>query len=372
MADYVTEATVWLCEIELPHSLNLGPITYSTRDYVVLQLRTSRGLIGKAIGYTRFTPIMKAAATLLDSLLPIPITPEPILTRMREQFSPGWGAFVRAASLIDIALWDIRAREAKVPLQKLFGQVDRQLPVMAVAGYFANRRSEREILQELDRFVEDGFKVIKVMLPGLDFTTDLRLVETIAQRLPADRVLAVDAHGILSPGTAVDRVRDLSEFSLLFLEDPFPSREVSKVANLARQTSVAIASGEDVDTPDSYRQLADAGVRYLRLDATTVGGYTSALEGIEGVQGNSIAVLPHVWPHIHAPLSGVSNSRITAIEMIPSYVGADPVDKLLTEEPLIRDGRWQHSNSPGLYLPIDFERVEAFAAHKVVVPSPHG
>lgn len=360
MDSTIAKAEFWRCPLPMPRELHLGAITYTTRDYVVLRLTTDDGLTGSAIGYTRNTPVFDALHELLPHLLGTEFTePTDITNMLKRRFAPGWGSMVRAASLIDIALWDIRAKESNVPVSRLFGSIQRDVPLMVVAGYFLDQRGTAAVVDEVRQFVDEGYATIKLIVPGHDLPADLSFVSEVAAVLPTTVQLAIDFHGAFSDvGTASSYCRAFNDYGLRFIEDPFVSYETDSVLDVVSAVDTAIASGEDLITPSSYRQLIAGGVRYLRTDATATGGYSATLEGIAVADAHQAIVAPHVWPHIHMPLTARSPA-ISMIEVIPHYSGADPIDLILSEPFPIRDGRWRAPEQSGLYLPLDWDRVTA-------------
>src|SRR5438552_432098 len=102
---------VAVCCLEMPYPVRLGPIVYTTRDYVALRVRTDAAIEGYAIGYTRDTPVLHALRTLAPEILDRDARLlRSIVTGLRQAHGHAWGAFVRAASLVDVALWDIAAK----------------------------------------------------------------------------------------------------------------------------------------------------------------------------------------------------------------------------------------------------------------------
>lgn len=363
-ADRITRVRVWTCALPLPYPLRLGPISYVTRDYVVLRIDTAGGLSGRAVGYARNTPLHEATAGLAAQILGEPADPVAVSATLRSRFSPGWAALVRAASLIDGALWDIRARALGVPLaQALAPEAAPRatpVPLMAVAGYFPDRRPEGAVLDEIRRFVDEGYTIMKYMVQGVDAAQDLRALSRAREILPAGVELAADFHGVFH--RAEDYARHsagLADLGLLFAEDPVPAFETREVGRCVGAAGLDIASGEDVITPSAYRELSGHGVRYLRVDATTVGGPALARAGLDPAAPGS--VLPHVWPHLHAALAERSEA-VRALEVIPDYVGAEPLSRILSEPMPISGGRWSHSTRPGLDLPLDWEAVARTAS----------
>ncbi|MBY6362490.1 hypothetical protein HQ609_05170 [Rhodococcus corynebacterioides] len=356
------EAQAWLCALPLPVPLNLGAISYKTRDYVVLRLTTSDGYTGHAVGYTRGTPLLEASKVVCEHLADLPTAPEAAHTALRKRLAPGWGAFARAASLVDIALWDIRAQRQGRPLAATLGARTADAPLMAVAGYFSDTRSVDELVEETIRFVEDGYTTLKLILPGHDRRADLHLLDTMRAAHPDRIAIAVDFHGAFdSVSDALGYCEDIHRRGVRFIEDPFPSLDWHNVADFASQSPSPVASGEDLVNLTGFDDLLGAGVQYLRVDVTASGGYTTALAALQAAEQRSARVAPHVWPHFHAPLVAASPS-VAMIEVIPDHVGADPLWRLLSEPAPIHAGTWLTPTEPGLALPLD---MEAVAHHSV-------
>jgi len=145
-SDRIVTVEAWSCSLAMASELRLGAIRYRTRDYVIVRLTNAEGVQGVAAGYSRTTPLLAAVRTLSDHFKDL--DPNSAIQVLRKRFAPGWGAMVRAASLIDIALTDIRARQLEQPLAQLFGSRPAQVPLMAVAGYFLDQRGPAAIVDE--------------------------------------------------------------------------------------------------------------------------------------------------------------------------------------------------------------------------------
>lgn len=363
----IVAAEVWHLPLPMRWELRLGPITYHTRDYVLLRLTSEDGLCGVAMGYTRETPLLEATVALASDLPALCGSPAQVLQALRGRYATGWGAMARAASLIDIALWDLSARRADQPLPRLLGAGSMEVPVMAVAGYFSDRRDRSEIIDEIARFVDEGVSIIKLIVSGKDVADDLRYVEMVRDRVGPDIEIGIDLHGAYTRASeALPYIRAFQSAGIKFLEDPISSLETSQICAIAGSTDVPIASGEDLVTADSFEVLAAGGVSYLRVDATATGGYTAALAGVSAAERHGASVAPHVWPHIHAPLAAAS-PRVLSVEIIPEHVRADPITELLYEPMPIVNRRWVSPEEPGLYLPLDWERVRSAASAEVRV-----
>ncbi len=357
----VVRAEAWECPLPLAHVLRLGAVTYATRDYVVVRLTTDDGRQGHAVGYTRHTPLLAATKTVCEQLPNLGCDPVQVHEALRRRFAPGWSALVRAASLIDVALWDLRSQREGVPLARALGYDPRPVPAMAVAGYFSDRRSTGEQLDEIDRFVAEGYSTVKLILPGHNAAADYDLVKKVRARTPERVAIGVDFHGAFDtvPDALVHCER-LHDLGLRFLEDPFPSAEWHEVRDFAAVSSTPVAAGEDLPGLTALMDLLDNGVTYLRADVTASGGYSVVRRAMTHAASLDAKFVPHVWPHIHAPLvAGAPDG--SPVEVIPDYVGADPVWLLLTEEPPMRDGLWHPPTASGLFLPLDHDAVRKYS-----------
>jgi D-arabinonate dehydratase len=357
----LVRSDVWLAPLELPHVLKLGPLEYRTRDYVVLRLTDSAGNSGAAAGYTRYTPLIETIQFLLQQIDGKNPEPQAVSDALRRQFIPGWAAMVRGASLIDLALWDLRSRQEAVALDSLlFDEPSGRssIPAMAVAGYFSDVRGTGAILDEIDRFVDEGYSIIKMEIPGVEASADVKLLESIARRLPSSVRLAADFHGMFSAVTDFESYRSaFTDLDLMFHEDPFSPFDIGLYRSDKLGRTTPIAAGEDMPTTNAYDDVLESGVEYIRLDSTTVGGLSGLPAWVTSLRPET-RILPHVWPWVHEVV-GSASQAVQAIEVIPHYVGAEPLWSLLEQQIApVENGSWQRGPRPGLGWNFNFDAVQ--------------
>ncbi len=370
----VTGIDAWLCPMPLARPVRLGAMLYTTRDYVVVRVRTDGGPVGRAIGYSRGTPLLEALRTLAGALdRGLGVDPRAVQGDLRARFMPGWASFVRAASLLDIALWDAAAQEAGVPVQRMVGEGAATEPgSLVVAGYFADTRTRAELLDEVTALVEGGATTVKVMVPGLDVDDDLDLVAGIGRHVeglvasagttrgPVE--IAVDLHGGLRPfdPMAAETARRFWDLGVAFIEDPFPGPDWRPLEHLVeRAPELRLAVGEDLVGLGGALDLLPF-AHLLRVDATASGGYSFALDAVDAAERAGVGVAPHVFAPIHAPLAA-RTSAVRLVETIPARIGAEPIQPLLDPaHPWIDGVVWPSTareGVTGIDLPLDFERV---------------
>jgi L-alanine-DL-glutamate epimerase-like enolase superfamily enzyme len=305
-------------------------MTYPTRDYVAVEVESADGRVGSAIGYTRGTPLLEATRLMAQALDPrLAEDPEAATADLAARFAPGWGALVRGASLLDIALWDLVAQGAGTDVGTSLGGTPTTVPWMLVAGYFPRDRGQDVLVAEAVQFAREGAGIVKVMLTVDDPVGDRRLLEALREALGPAAPLAVDFHGAhREPEAAADMLAGLERFHLMFVEDPFPGHDLGRLARLAELTDVPIAVGEDLVEETALDGLLEIAT-HLRVDATASGGLSFARRAVRRAEAAGRTVLPHVFEPIHLSLAALGPTVI-ATERIPAQIGADPFPSLLS------------------------------------------
>jgi L-alanine-DL-glutamate epimerase-like enolase superfamily enzyme len=260
----------------------------------------------------------------------------------------------RADSLVDIALWDLRAKHEQMPLWRLLGNATTHCPILAVGGYFFDQRSLGDVEDEFRGFADAGFRHVKI------HGHERAVIERLLGVLGEDAALSVDLHMRFS--TLADAEREcvpLDDLGLEFLEDPFPSDRPDLTRALAARLVTPVAAGEDADGEKALLALAEA-ADVLRVDATTSGGIGSVLRVAEATAAGGRRVMTHAFVEMHAQVVGEATGIATA-ETIPYDSGANPVDKLLARTQSIEAGELLLSEEPGHGLALDWEKVCQFA-----------
>ena len=364
----VVGVDVAVCPMGMPHPVVLGQVVIRTRDFVVLRLRTDGEVVGYAIGYPRGTPLFDALVALGPQLIgKDPLMRREVLTFLERSNIPGRIALVRAFSAIDVALWDLASKAAGLLLYQMLGGYRRQVPVMAVAGYFGDVRSVQDIEEEVRQLAGGGYRQIKLVISGTNPRADYELMARLRKAVDASVALAVDAHWTWhSLDEALTACRMLDEVGLAFIEDPFTPQQWRLTRELQAMIRTPLAVGEDVVDLQEFRDLLE-GVTVLRVDATASGGLTGvvAATAMAAIAGRS--VIPHVFTSLHGQLGGWSPA-VSFVETILPQAGADPIDRLLARVPHIIDGHLVLEDEPGNGVWIDWQAVTASASRTFSAP----
>lgn len=347
------------CSLPLAQPIYLGSIPVSTRDYVCMRVITESGLEGFSIGY-------RSGSQLFESLKAVTSRLVGRDALMRQEFLvesealriPARASYVRALSMIDIALWDVAAKSAGLPLYVLLGGLRRAVRSIPVVGFSYGNRPVEEIQDEISRHLDAGESLIKIMIKGSDSKSNSKYIQALTAKFGEQVSLAVDTHWSWKTLVeALDTCRRIDDCGLAFIEDPFTPQQWRLVGELRSKLRTPIAVGEDVLDPYGFADLVQS-VDILRVDATGSGGITAAMNALALASAHGRKALPHVFPYLHAHLAG-ANATVIGVEYIPEHTGTDPVRGLLRDFPAIRNGSFLLTDQPGAGCDLHWGAVEA-------------
>ena len=361
----ITKIQIAECGISLPYVLRLGPVEIRTRDYVLLRVETREGIFGEAIGYPRGTPLFETLSNMARRILGADAgMRRRVMFNLEQANVPARAGLTRALSLLDIALWDIACKQAGQPLYQFLGGLRSAAEVTVVAGYYVDQRSIADVVQEVSRLKDAGCRRVKIMLKGDDANFDTEYASAVSHSMPG--FVAADAHWSWNTLTEAMRIcRALDGLGLNFLEDPFSASDVRLTHELRRDLVTPIAAGEDTYGARVVSDLV-SGIDILRVDATTVGGITGAIEAINLAFGAGRTVFPHVFPPLHVHLA-CAFPNVEGVELIPEESGADPLQRMLQNIPVMTTGEMRPSAEPGVGISIDWPAVEKLSRRNAVI-----
>ena len=284
-------------------------ITSPGRNFVSLKICTDEGLYGVGDA-TLNGRELAVSAYLKDHIVPLLVGRDP------HQIEDIWqflyrGAYWRkgpvtmtAISAVDIALWDLKAKVANMPLYQLLGGKSRS--GVMVYGH-ANGDSIEETVEEVGKYLDAGYHAVRAQtgIPGLKSTygvsKDKILYEPADSDLPTENEwsttkyldylpklfekirtvygnephLLHDVHHRLTPIEAASLGKDLESFRLFWLEDAVPAENQAGFRILRQNTVTPLAVGEIFNTIWDCKQLIEEQlIDYIRTTVVHAGGLT--------------------------------------------------------------------------------------------------
>lgn len=161
------------------------------------------------------------------------------------------GPPVLALSALDIALWDLKARRAKLPLFRLLGGFDARVP--CYAGGIDLDLSVEALLRQTDDNLAKGFRAIKMKVGRPDLASDVERVQAMRKHLGGGFPLMADANMKWTVEEAIRAARALQPCDLTWLEEPIIPDDISGHARIMAAGGVPIAAGENLRLSGSSR-----------------------------------------------------------------------------------------------------------------------
>ncbi|MGB5557667.1 MAG: mandelate racemase/muconate lactonizing enzyme family protein [Paracoccaceae bacterium] len=202
------------------------------------------------------------------------------------------GPVVLAISALDIALWDLKAKRAGLPLWKLLGGY--RPSVSCYAGGIDLALSADELIAQTDRNLARGFRAIKMKVGRDDLAEDVAKVAAMRAHLGDGFPLMLDANMKYTCDQAIRAARAFAPYDPTWLEEPIIPDDVAGHARVLRDGGLAVAAGENLRTLWDFRALIDAGgVTFPEPDVTNCGGITPFMKIAHLAEAHNLPVTSH-------------------------------------------------------------------------------
>jgi mannonate dehydratase len=284
-------------------------VTCPGRNFVTLKIETDEGIHGLGDATVNGRELA-VASYLTDHVLPT------LIGRDAQQIEDIWqylyrGAYWRrgpitmaAIGAVDTALWDIKAKQANLPLYQLLGGASRE--GVMVYGH-ANGETIEETIAEARKYQAMGYKAIRLQtgIPGMKSTYGVsrdklfyepadaanptenvwstvkylpmvpKLFEAARAALGWDVHLLHDVHHRLTPIEAARLAKDLEPYRLFWLEDPTPAENQEAFRLIRQHTTTPLAVGEVFNSIwDAKTLIEEQLIDYIRMTVAHAGGIT--------------------------------------------------------------------------------------------------
>ncbi len=265
-----------------------------------------------------------------------------------------------ARSTLDIALWDIAAQRAGIPLHRLLGGCRGSITAYASTPLLESAAAYVELVTELR---EQGFRAIKFHA-WCEPDRDLEMLRAVhAAHGDAGLALMHDAEQRYDRTSALRVARELDEMGFAWLEAPLPDNDLAGYCDLRRRTGVPIiAGGNDIvhllAVGDALRREPwDA----LRFDVTVAGGYTPSRKLVAMAEGAGLWAELQSWGYTLIQAANLHLSLgMAATGMFELPVPAAPHEfGVLNPYWIGSGGEVAAPQAPGLGIDVDWERMQS-------------
>jgi L-alanine-DL-glutamate epimerase-like enolase superfamily enzyme len=327
---------------------------------LVVELDTDAGLRGLGFAYALQSSGRGLYAVAVDDVAPLlhgedPMDHERLDAKVywRLQTVGRRGLVQQVWSAFDVALWDLKAKTAGVPLYKLLGGARE-----ATAVYGSDTAwlwmSPAEILEATQPYLDQKMMGIKVKV-GHDPATDYGRLTRLRDAWGEDIWLAVDANERYDFATALAMGQFFEdEIGAAWFEEPITCEDVDGHVRLTESLTVPLTAGEMLFGLDEFRAYLDKrALAVIQPDVTRVGGITAWLRVAALAAQHHIPVSPHLLPEIGVHLA-CGLPIVTSVEYMPWLY------PLFVDPPHLEKGKLVPPPRPGLGLELNPEAVAKF------------
>ncbi|POH59911.1 D-mannonate dehydratase ManD [Arthrobacter glacialis] len=379
-------------------------VTSPGRNFVTLRITTDDGVVGLGDATVNGRELA-TVAYLKEHVVPL------LIGKDEHNIEDMWqflyrGAYWRrgpitmaAIAAVDVALWDIKAKIASLPLYQLLGGASR---IGALAYGHASGSDTESLFTSIRNHLDQGFKAIRVQtgVPGLgqiygvagdqrpgerydyepakrlplpaeetwDTRAYLRHVPTVfaavRKEFGPELILLHDGHHRMTPNQAASLGKSLEPYDLFWLEDCTPGENQEGLRRVRSQTTTPLAIGEVFNTVHDYQTLiTEQLIDYVRSAVTHTGGI-SALRKIM-----DFAAIYQIKSGFHGPtdISPVGQAAQLHLGMaihnfgIQEYMkhSAETLEVFQTSY-TFTDGLLHPGNNPGLGVDYNDELANTF------------
>ncbi|WP_109313501.1 mandelate racemase/muconate lactonizing enzyme family protein [Ruegeria sp. AU67] len=333
--------------------------TFVSQETPFVTVYDSDGGVGTGYSYTIGTGGPSVMALLEHTLAPALIGKDPdrIEGIWRDLLflthATAVGAITSLAlAAIDTALWDLKCKNAELPLWKAAGGARPRVPLYTTEGGWLHLET-KVLVDDAVEMQARGFRGSKIKIGCDHISQDAARLEAVRAAVGDSYEIMTDANQGFTLSEAIRRARVLEDCGVGWFEEPLPADDVQGHVELSRRTSVPIAVGESMYSASQFKDYLQSGAASIvQVDVARIGGITPWLKVAHMAEAFNVMVCPHFLMELHLSLvCAVPNAKW--LEYIPQ------LDSVTAAPMRIEDGQAVPSDAPGLGIEWDADAIAA-------------
>jgi len=203
---------------------------------------------------------------------------------------------------VEVACWDILGKTLNVPIYQLLGGKVRDSVLAYANGWYRAERTPEAFVKAAENVVNKGFHALKLDPFGVsrDFLSEAELQEAcnilkaIRQRFGPELKIMIDVHCRFVPAEAVRIARRMQDLDIFWWEEPTTAEQECLTNEVARQSPIRVATGEQFDKLGRFFTLAQGGgVSIWQPEPMSMGGIMNTMAVAHLAEANGAWIAPH-------------------------------------------------------------------------------
>jgi L-alanine-DL-glutamate epimerase-like enolase superfamily enzyme len=267
------------------------------------------------------------------------------------------GEYIRAMGAVDIAIWDIIGKALGLPVYKVLGAYDERIRVYAAGGYYEEGKGLKELAREMEEYVGEGFRAVKMKVGGEPMSVDAERVRAVRDAVGPKVDLLIDANNKWNAYDAIRFGRMVEKYDIYWFEEPVEPDDFTGCAEVKNALDIPIVAGENEFTRWGCRDLIEhRSCDILNLDTVIAGGITEYRKIAALASAHHIPVAPHGNPFMAVHLLASTPNTL----IMETYPAVESKYNLALPLFPVKDGYITAPDKPGLGIDPEPEIVKKY------------
>ena len=274
---------------------------------------------------------------------------------------------------VEVACWDILGKSLGVPIYQLLGGKVRESIEGYANGWYRAERTPENFVAAAEGVAATGLKALKIdpfgvakhFISEADLREAYDILKAIRQRFGPSLKIMIDVHSRLTPAEGVRVARAMADLDLFWWEEPTSAEREILSNEVARQSPIRVATGEQFDKVGQFFTLAvEGGLSIWQPEPMSLGGIKNTMAVAHIAEANGAWIAPH---QSGGPVATAVCLQLAAC--IPNFLiqeHFDPFNEAWTQEivtwrPAINptNGHLALPTAPGLGLDLNLDVITA-------------
>jgi galactonate dehydratase len=341
------------------------------KNWVFVTVETDEGITG--VGEGTVNAFGKTTETAVQELAPHVLGMDPFQTEIigqkltRDVYADGAQVHHSAVCAIEVACWDIIGKALGQPIYNFLGGRCHERVRAYANGWYRGERTPEMFHRQAKEVVAAGYTALKfdpfgaewrIMDPNEE-ALSIDIIAAVRDAVGPDVDVLVEGHNRFSPAIAIKLADRMAPYRPTWFEEPVAHQHIGALVEVARHSTVPIATGESLTSPHQFAELlAYNAVSILQPEIHHLGGLLPAKKVCGMVDAFYGVVAPH---NAQGPVSTAMCLQLAACtpnffvqEIFDEYNVAWEQD-LVDFPTRVKDGDIDIPERPGLGVTLDLD-----------------